>query len=202
MRFEQNALRALAVIVASVAVIAGVAAAATPSSDDPRDAIISALRERLAVTSGLVSVTEFIPPSRIRAAAINCSCADYCLGNCFAPLCAPCAAALFSGVRELCFAPGPLGTGLLCRVDPATGRVSANACCNAKGPTCWLPPGSCCENGGCSRCPKQPRGAEGGALPSDAIFPSLECNATRNPRSSCRRFDNSTGRCIAETPRR
>merc|ERR1712054_397721 len=65
--------------------------------------------------------------------------------------CVPNTNMVFSGGAELCLDPGPLGTGLLCRVN-ASGVVTQSACCGS-GVPCELPAGSCCESGSCSTCP-------------------------------------------------
>jgi hypothetical protein len=122
--------------------------------------------------------------------AVNCSCSDYCQGNCFAFGCALCDPSAFSfpGGESLCLAPGPLGCGLLCRVDHATRLVTEHACCNVNGPQCYLPANSCCSDGGCSTCPAPPP-PRPDELPSDEIYPMLNSSRTRCRR---RKFVNDT----------
>jgi hypothetical protein len=73
---------------------------------------------------------------------VQCSCADFFAGACFAPGCAPCDKACFSdpAVAKL---PGPFGTGLLC-------SNGCTPCCQAPDDpdlyefsTCELPAGGC-----------------------------------------------------------
>lgn len=120
--------------------------------DDP-SAVIDALRKRLVEVSGLLRNTR--PLSASGVFKLQCSCEEYCTGRCFSMMCSPCSPAAFSfpGGEELCLNVGPLGTGLLCHVDPQSGNLTESACCNADGPTCWLPQESCCSSGDCSSCP-------------------------------------------------
>lgn len=75
---------------------------------------------------------------------VQCSCRDFAAGSCFAPGCAPCDKACFSGdTAALAKQPGPFGTGLLC----SSGCLP---CCQApddpnmyEGSTCELPAGGC-----------------------------------------------------------
>eukprot|EP00930_Biecheleria_cincta_P104798 TRINITY_DN97205_c0_g1_i1.p1 TRINITY_DN97205_c0_g1~~TRINITY_DN97205_c0_g1_i1.p1 ORF type:complete len:170 (-),score=31.72 TRINITY_DN97205_c0_g1_i1:85-594(-) len=124
------------------------------------------LRERL------VEAAEVIGTSHADE-AIVCKCEDYCTGRCFAASCSACDAATWSfpGGASMCLDAGPLGTGLLCRRDPATGQLLGKACCSSApdGP-CKLPPDSCCSSGSCKSCPRYPR---------QTIFPSLNDTQTR-----------------------
>lgn len=115
--------------------------------------IIEALRKRLITVSGLLRNTR--PLSSSDTYKQQCSCEDYCTGRCFSMMCSPCSPDAFSfpGGEGLCLNVGPLGTGLLCHVDPTSGNITENACCNEEGPTCWLPQGSCCADGDCGTCP-------------------------------------------------
>lgn len=75
---------------------------------------------------------------------VQCGCADFAAGRCFAPGCFPCDGACFSGEqRGLAALPGPFGTGLLC----SSGCLP---CCQAPDDddlyefsTCELPEGGC-----------------------------------------------------------
>jgi hypothetical protein len=60
-------------------------------------------------------MSELLPQLRFQAGqtGINCSCADFHAGVCFAPGCFPCAKACFDN-PDIAAAPGPFGTGLLC----------------------------------------------------------------------------------------
>jgi hypothetical protein len=115
--------------------------------------VIDALRKRLVEVSNLLRDTRPLSPSE--TFKLGCSCEDYCTGRCFSMMCSPCAPSIFSfpGGESLCLSVGPLGTGLLCHVDPRSGNITDNACCNEEGPTCWLPQDSCCASGDCSTCP-------------------------------------------------
>ena len=195
-------------VVLAVAVAVAVAAVAAHATRADDKAVIASLRDRLSEASRLVASSEFIAAASRdnHSAAVQCTCHDYCLGNCFSLQCAPCAPSAFAwpGGRSLCFNPGPLGTGLLCHVDAATGAVTARACCTRDGPTCVLPRGSCCEHGGCSRCPAS-GGADGGdhakpaatpvRLDARDIFPWLNTTAIAKAGYRRRRvFVNSTCR--------
>lgn len=115
--------------------------------------VIDALRRRL------VAVSDMLRYTRPLAASVTykqlCSCEEYCTGRCFSMMCSPCTPGAFSfpGGEGLCLNVGPLGTGLLCHVDPQSGNITENACCSEDGPTCWLPQGSCCATGDCGTCP-------------------------------------------------
>jgi hypothetical protein len=74
---------------------------------------------------------------------VECSCADYNAGSCFAPGCFPCAKSCFDGADKLAKMAGPFGTGLLCSSE-------CLPCCQApddpdvfEGSTCALPEGGC-----------------------------------------------------------
>ena len=77
---------------------------------------------------------------------VECTCADYDAGVCFAPGCSPCASSCFEGApngKQLAKMAGPFGTGLLCSSD-------CLPCCQApddpdlyEGSTCSLPEGGC-----------------------------------------------------------
>jgi hypothetical protein len=146
-----------------------------------------------------VLVARMLPFSRLAspAAAVNCSCAEYCSGSCFALQCGVCPLDTWSfpGGQSLCYHAGPLGAGLLCRVDEATGKVTQHACCNKNGPACFLPPNSCCSEGDCSTCGSAKAARRGGGLPSSTslpvnkLYPPLNSTATRAPR---RKFVNNT----------
>ena len=112
---------------------------------------------------------------------MHCACEDYCRGACFACGCAACAAATWSfpGGGAHCVDPGPLGTGLLCAVDPVSGAPTSAACCAPGGRHCTLPPGSCCEAGSCATCPPP--------AVRPALFPPLP-----------RKFDERTHTCTAK----
>jgi hypothetical protein len=122
------------------------------------------LRERLYRAGDLLARSQFdptVPP-------LKCSCQDYCTGRCFAPACKPCPASTWSfpGGKTNCLTPFPVGRGLLCAVDPASGNVTQHACCRVGGVSCQLDPTSCCASGGCSQCPSYPPQPSG-------IFPLL-----------------------------
>ena len=155
------------------------AAAVVGMFNSNSDVVKERLRERLAVVSKLLTQSGFLA----KQGPVACSCSDYCSGQCFAPSCAPCPPSTWSfpGGQDLCFDPGPLGTGLLCKVDPASGRVTSNACCTADGPACVLPTSACCSTGDCSSCPPPP-------APTTAhLFPALNDTGAA-PASSRRMF--------------
>mmetsp|Transcript_43070 Transcript_43070/g.77309 ORF Transcript_43070/g.77309 Transcript_43070/m.77309 type:complete len:171 (+) Transcript_43070:1-513(+) len=129
------------------------------------------LRARLVHAGDLLAFASMKPKTE------QCSCRDYCTGQCFAYGCAPCAASTWSfpGGEELCLDPGPLGHGLLCQV--VGGKVSDQACCTIGGNACSLPQDECCSSGGCSSCPKNPG--------FKSLFEPL----------STRIFDNATNLC-------
>ena len=142
-------------IVSVVLIVVGVLHVCTGVRGDERDLIIAELRHRLALTSTYIGVSQpLAPPHTIYKN--QCSCEEYCTSTCFSIMCSPCAADDFSfpGGESLCLSVGPLGTGLLCHVDPVSGNLTQNACCSSEGPTCWLPQDSCCSGGGCSSCPQ------------------------------------------------
>lgn len=120
------------------------------------------LQERLRLAQKLLSQSEFAFGQK----ALQCSCDQYCTGQCFAPQCAPCDPIAFSfpGGASLCLNPYPLGEGLLCAKD-VNGTLTQNACCSVGGATCQLPPDGCCASGGCDSCPTYP--------PMPSIFPPL-----------------------------
>lgn len=138
------------------------AAVAASATDDPL--VIAILRAKLALAQRELAVSRFDPTQP----PVQCSCEGYCTGRCFAPQCAPCPASTWSypGGEANCLTAEPLGAGLLCAVDAATGNLTGNACCSATSPSCRLDPTSCCGDGTCGKCPKyapQPAG----------VFPGL-----------------------------
>merc|ERR1719498_1757228 len=140
--------------------------------------LVTALRERLFEAAQGMGQAKARTP-------VQCRCEDYCTGRCFAPGCASCPADTWSFPHgaDMCYDAGPLGTGLLCRVD-SDGKVTQSACCG-QGMPCELPAGSCCESGGCSKCPKY--------KPQDLIFSRLD---ESNPDPRLRRhFDPSSNKC-------
>jgi hypothetical protein len=122
------------------------------------EALVSSLEDELRVR--LVRAGDLLAQSQFdsSAAPIRCSCENYCTGRCFAPACGPCPASTWSwpGGKSSCLDPFPLGRGLLCAYDPATGNVTQQACCRVGGTSCQLDPTSCCADGGCSKCPAYP----------------------------------------------
>merc|ERR1712032_1576992 len=96
-------------------------------------ALDGSLRERLRMAADVIGQAQAAEP-------VLCQCEDYCRGRCFAAGCLSCPVSTWSfpGLgADLCVDPGPLGTGLLCRVD-SDGKVTENACCG-KGTPCALP---------------------------------------------------------------
>jgi len=88
---------------------------------------------------------------------IMCSCEDFCSGQCFAPSCDVCDAAVWSD-KSSCLNPGPLGQGLLCAAHH-TNKSNAMPCCSPNGSACRLEGGNWCN---CSSYP-----------PQDPLFPPL-----------------------------
>ena len=105
------------------------------------DLKIDLLRQRLRDASAVVSGSNIIKLCNASAelqdssAPVHCACKDFCRGACFACGCAPCTAATWSFPcgGALCTDPGPLGTGLLCAVDPISGTPTSDACCAVNG---------------------------------------------------------------------
>ena len=77
---------------------------------------------------------------------VQCACADFCSGMCFAPGCTPCQVKVWDGDEASCLDPGPLGAGLLC-----DGRTS-DPCCSPNGTACSLVGGAWCD---CGKYPRQ-----------------------------------------------
>lgn len=157
----------------------GTGSSSSGSSGQDQDVVIDALRKRLKETSELIGQARAF--SANFQLSLRCSCEDYCTGRCFSIMCSPCSPSTFSfpGGQDLCTAVGPLGTGLLCHVDPSSRNVTENACCSDSGPTCWLPPGSCCAAGDCTTCPT-------------ASYPN---NLTLLYAPLNREFDNTSSTC-------
>jgi multimeric flavodoxin WrbA len=131
---------------------------------------------------------------------LNTTCEAYCRGWTAAVGCGTCASDAFSfpGGAEMCVHPGPLGTGLLCRMNETTGEPTPKSCCGVGGP-CQLPkpsqedwkdksqwPGGCCWGGDCGKCP--------GGSPISDEFPLL--NETRTIPENRRYFDTKTSKCM------
>lgn len=137
------------------------------------------LRTMLRLSAAQLARSQFLD---IDADPIMCSCEHYCSGKCFASSCASCPPSTWSfpGGEELCYDPGPLGTGLLCQVNPSTGSVSETACCTVHGPTCTLDKGSCCASGDCTTCPVFPS--------RTPLFPQLDTVGARY-------FNSTTNTC-------
>eukprot|EP00929_Paragymnodinium_shiwhaense_P101473 TRINITY_DN64590_c0_g1_i1.p1 TRINITY_DN64590_c0_g1~~TRINITY_DN64590_c0_g1_i1.p1 ORF type:complete len:174 (+),score=22.08 TRINITY_DN64590_c0_g1_i1:81-602(+) len=153
------------------------------SGTDAADNVTALLRQRLIEAAGVIASSTSDKP-------VYCECEDYCSGQCFAASCATCEADTWSfpGGADLCADPGPLGTGLLCRRDPATREVVGKACCSTdSGSPCQLKPGSCCASGSCKSCPPSPA--------KEAMFPRLD-----DPSTGTRRFDGSTNKCTDRKP--
>ena len=91
-------------------------------------------------------------------APVVCSCQDFCNGQCFSSGCQSCRPDVwsFSGGEKQCMDPGPLGDGLLCKVDLQSGSVTDDPCCMTDGTSCRLPHGECCSKGSCTTCPEHP----------------------------------------------
>ena len=197
-----------------------VAAKSDSKKDNTID--IEALQNRLAEASHLLRYSQFIMTQQSSSpllesfkheqqssiiTSINCSCHDYCIGNCFSLMCAPCSPSAFSwpGGQELCYHPGPLGTGLLCHVDRASNTVTENACCTRDGPTCFLPRNSCCEKGDCSTCPHKKNNSredeenkeKSQQMPATELFPWLNTTEVRDSGYRRRRiFVNNSCRFV------
>jgi len=71
---------------------------------------------------------------------LHATCEAYCRGWTAAIGCGTCDPNAFSfpGAAHMCIHPGPLGTGLLCRVNQTTLKVTGQSCCGVGGP-CELP---------------------------------------------------------------
>jgi len=71
---------------------------------------------------------------------LHCTCEAYCRGWTAAVGCGTCLPSAFSfpGGDTMCVHPGPLGTGLLCRMNQTTLEVTGQSCCGEGGP-CQLP---------------------------------------------------------------
>mmetsp|Transcript_67443 Transcript_67443/g.161798 ORF Transcript_67443/g.161798 Transcript_67443/m.161798 type:complete len:172 (-) Transcript_67443:205-720(-) len=125
----------------------------------------------------LIAAGDELAQASIDRKAVQCSCENFCGGQCFAYGCAPCAASTWSfpGGADLCKDPGPLGRGLLCHV--VGGQVTDQACCSVGGDACALPEGECCSSGDCESCDFKSN--------TTALFPPL-------PN---RFFDNATNVC-------
>jgi NAD(P)H dehydrogenase (quinone) len=159
------------------------------------------------VTRVLDSMTESLSRGKwSNETRVQATCESYCRGWMAAVGCGTCSPEAFSfpGADSMCIHPGPSGTGLLCRMDQVTGKVTGQSCCGEGGP-CQLPhpspsdadeegdwPGACCNlaqlshgGGDCSKC-------AGGSPPSE-IFPLL--NDTRTVPSNRRWFDYTTNTC-------
>jgi hypothetical protein len=149
--FNHLQLRAVLLVLGCAIVIQGESNVGDNGNND--SVVIEALRKRLVAVSELLRYTR--PLSASNTYKQQCSCEEYCTGRCFSMMCSPCDPAAFSfpGGEGLCLSVGPLGTGLLCHVDPLSGNLTDNACCSEAGPTCWLPQGSCCADGDCGTCP-------------------------------------------------
>jgi hypothetical protein len=126
----------------------------TAVGDVPPEIEIALLRQKLLEAATIISQAELGP----RQKPVQCSCEGYCMGTCFAPLCLPCPAGTWSfpGGEQSCVNPFPLGQGLLCDIDNTSGRAGDQACCRVDGPSCQLPPDSCCASGDCGSCPPYP----------------------------------------------
>eukprot|EP00658_Telonema_sp_P-2_P052038 TRINITY_DN4017_c0_g2_i1.p1 TRINITY_DN4017_c0_g2~~TRINITY_DN4017_c0_g2_i1.p1 ORF type:complete len:366 (+),score=42.36 TRINITY_DN4017_c0_g2_i1:51-1148(+) len=133
---------------------------------------------------------------------ISSTCESYCRGWSAAVGCGTCKRSAFSfpGGDSICIHPGPLGTGLLCRVNQTTLEVTGESCCGVGGP-CELPkpsawdfldtstqwPGGCCAGAAnCAGCP--------GGSPLSDRFPLL--NDTRTLAVNRRYFDYNTNTCM------
>mgnify|MGYP003387394642 CR=1 FL=1 len=139
--------------ITAVVVIALILSLSVVSSSKPKSMPATTHRDedQLAKASGVITESQFTKHYPLGA---RCSCQDYCTGVCFAPSCAPCDPSAFSfpGGESLCYKSLPVGTGLLCKIDEVTNMVTPHACCNANGPSCFLPQNSCCSGGGCATC--------------------------------------------------
>ena len=85
---------------------------------------------------------------------LHATCEAYCRGWTAAIGCGTCDPNAFSfpGAAHMCIHPGPLGTGLLCRMNQTTLQVTGVSCCGVGGP-CELPtataPSGAPTTGGC-----------------------------------------------------
>jgi len=164
------------------------------------------------VTQVLNSVAVSLGRSRwTNDTRLHCTCEAYCRGWTAAPGCGTCLPSAFSfpGGDSMCVHPGPLGTGLLCRMNQTTLQPTGQSCCGEGGP-CQLPtpesapwspsstaqdksegwPGSCCAGGKCGNCP--------GGSPLSDRFPLL--NDTRTYAANRRYFDYAAMQCKDGTP--
>jgi len=132
---------------------------------------------------------------------LSSTCESYCRGWTAAVGCGTCKPSAFSfpGGAQMCVHPGPLGTGLLCRVNQTSLEVTGESCCGVGGP-CQLPqpsvfdfldtstqwPGGCCA--GKSSC----GGCAGGSPLSDR-FPLLNESVTIDLNR--RYFDEESNQC-------
>lgn len=130
---------------------------------------------------------------------LHVTCEAYCRGWSAAVGCGTCSPSAFSfdGAAQMCIHPGPLGTGLLCRMDQTTLEVTGESCCGVGGP-CEIPqpdapmdntsmwPGGCCYGGNCGNCP--------GGSPLSDNFPLLTDSRTHS--SNRRYFDHKTFTCM------
>lgn len=130
---------------------------------------------------------------------LQVTCEAYCRGWSAALGCGTClpSAFDFDGGESLCIHPGPVGTGLLCRVDQNTLEMTGESCCGVGGP-CEIPkpdapmdntsmwPGGCCYGGDCGSCP--------GGSPVSDTFPLL--TDSRTHPSNRRYFDRKNFKCM------
>ena len=103
------------------------------SFDDPAFpsvSLIERLRNQLELSG--TELRESPEPAK----PISCACEDFCSGQCFAPSCDVCDAAVWSDEAS-CLNPGPLGQGLLCAAEH-TNKSSAMPCCSPNGSACSL----------------------------------------------------------------
>ena len=103
------------------------------------------LRDQLRQAGEELSFTQ---PSAPGAGPINCPCADFCSGRCFAPGCKICPASIWDNDEASCRSAGPLGHGLLCAPDN-----DQAPCCSPNGTACQLVGRQWCD---CSKYPPQP----------------------------------------------
>jgi len=162
------------------------------------------------VTMVLNSVADSMGKARFSdETKLKCTCESYCRGWTAAIGCGICLPSAFSIPPEadgdrMCVHPGPLGNGLLCRVDQNTMKMTGESCCGVGGP-CELPnasdpnlvkdglwPGACCADSGntghgnCGNC--------AGGSPLSDRFPLL--NDTRTYAAIRRYYDYKTGSCM------
>jgi hypothetical protein len=92
-----------------------------------------------------LSMSNLLPQMRLADASkpLQCACAEFSAGRCFAPGCFPCAPSCFAGNSELLRNPGPFGTGLLCSAGCLPCCQAADASSRASNSTCELPKGGC-----------------------------------------------------------